>query len=127
MDSKEAAELFLRAVEMKLKGEDTLVMQRDRSAAARASGSRNRRPAELIINGREMHYMNGWFLSRFINVAGMIMKRKHSGLNAKQQRKMAKEVKRARQLGLLPIVHRYMPGIDANLPGQALRNPLAPP
>jgi len=74
-----------------------------------------------------MHYMNGWFLSRFINVAGLIMKRKHSGLNAKQQRKMAKEVKRARQLGLLPIVHRYMPGIDANLPGQALRNPLAPP
>lgn len=43
-------------------------------------------------------------LQRFINPYGQIDSRKKSGLSAKQQRQLAKAVKRARHLALLPFI-----------------------
>jgi len=45
-------------------------------------------------------------LKRFLNPHGRIQGRKHSGLQAKQQRDLARAVKNARFMGLLPYVVR---------------------
>lgn len=42
-------------------------------------------------------------LSKFVNEQGSIMSREESGLTQKQQRQLAKSVKRARHLALLPF------------------------
>lgn len=42
-------------------------------------------------------------LSKYIDERGKILSRSRSGLNAKQQRKVAREIKRARYLALLPF------------------------
>ena len=45
-------------------------------------------------------------LQRFVNLYGQIDPRKKTGLSAKQQRQLAKAIKRARHLALLPFVVR---------------------
>ena len=45
-------------------------------------------------------------LKRFLNPHGRIQGRKHTGLRAKQQRDLARAVKNARFMGLLPYVVR---------------------
>ncbi|MBN2120748.1 MAG: 30S ribosomal protein S18 [Candidatus Omnitrophica bacterium] len=45
-------------------------------------------------------------LSRFINVKGRITSRRVNGNCAKHQRKMSREIKRARFLALLPYVSK---------------------
>ena len=42
-------------------------------------------------------------LSKFVNEQGSIMSREESGLTQKQQRRLAKSVKRARHLAMLPF------------------------
>ncbi|MCB9813596.1 MAG: 30S ribosomal protein S18 [Pseudomonadales bacterium] len=42
-------------------------------------------------------------LSRFVNEQGSILAREESGLTQKQQRNLARSVKRARHLALLPF------------------------
>jgi ribosomal protein S18 len=96
--------------------------ERNKRAAAIAA---LHKPVELIKTGREIHFMNGFFLSRFISDGGKMLPRFKSGLNAKQQRKVAREVRKARQLGIIPIMQKFLPSFEANLPGQALPNPLA--
>lgn len=48
-------------------------------------------------------YRNAEFLSQFLTEKGMIKSRKLTNLCAKHQRRLAKEIKRARILGLLPF------------------------
>jgi len=48
-------------------------------------------------------YKNPELLRRFVNDRAKIYSRKQTGFSAKKQRKLTKEVKRARQLGLLPF------------------------
>ena len=43
-------------------------------------------------------------LQRYVNVYGQIETRKKTGLTESQQRRLAKAIKRARFLGLLPYV-----------------------
>lgn len=43
-------------------------------------------------------------LQRFVNQFGQIETRKRSGLTEMQQRRLAKAIKRARHIGLLPFV-----------------------
>lgn len=59
-------------------------------------------------NQHPLHKQNVALLSRFLSPAGMIKPRRASGLCAKCQRKVAKTVKQARHLGVLP----HTSGVD---------------
>ena len=56
------------------------------------------------IDINEIHYKNTKLLQRFMTPSGNIVPRSKSGLSAKQQRRVSREVKRARHLALLPFV-----------------------
>lgn len=49
-------------------------------------------------------YKNTDVLERFVNDQGRILPRRVTGTSAKMQRQLAKAIKRARHLGLLPFV-----------------------
>lgn len=51
-------------------------------------------------------YKDTDILKRFINPHARILSRKRTGLTAKNQRKLAEAIKRARFMGLLPYVSR---------------------
>lgn len=52
----------------------------------------------------EIDYKNIELLSRFLSSKGKIISRRISGVCAKHQRKLAREIKRARFLALLPYL-----------------------
>ena len=52
----------------------------------------------------KIDYKDVELLSRFISERGKIMPRRISSVSAKKQRELAKAIKRARQLALLPYV-----------------------
>lgn len=54
-------------------------------------------------------YKNVVLLRKFITAEGKILPRRLSGLNAKQQRYMAKAIKNARMIGLLPFINHIQP------------------
>jgi small subunit ribosomal protein S18 len=61
-----------------------------------------RRPRQLVpdyIDWKDVDY-----LRRFIPERGKIMPRRISGVTAKDQRRLAKAIKRARSMALLPFV-----------------------
>jgi small subunit ribosomal protein S18 len=45
-------------------------------------------------------------LKRFISDRGKILPRRRTGVSAKYQRKLAREIRRARFMALLPYVHK---------------------
>ena len=49
-------------------------------------------------------YKNVSLLSRFMGESGTILNREGTGLSNKQQRALAREIKRARHVALLPFV-----------------------
>lgn len=51
-------------------------------------------------------YKDAKGLSRYINSFGQIESRKKTGLSAKQQRRLATAIKRARHLALLPFENK---------------------
>ncbi|GBC04120.1 hypothetical protein RclHR1_05520008 [Rhizophagus clarus] len=51
-------------------------------------------------------YKNYTLLSNFVSDMGRILPRSITGLTAKNQRKLAKAIKRARSFGLIPTTHR---------------------
>ncbi len=53
-----------------------------------------------------LDYKNIFLLQQFITVEGKILPRRISRLTAKQQRNMAKAIKNARIIGLLPFVEK---------------------
>ncbi len=53
-------------------------------------------------NDVEFDYKNPQMLAYFITDRGKIMPRRMTGLTAKQQRALARAIKRARELSLLP-------------------------
>lgn len=59
-----------------------------------------------ISDDRIIDYKNTDLLRRYISSFGKIVSRKRSGLSVQQQRKMARAIKRARTMGLLPFVHK---------------------
>lgn len=60
--------------------------------------------APRIHDLTEIHYKNTKLLRQFMTPAGSIYPRAKSGLSAKQQRRLSREVKRARHIALLPFV-----------------------
>lgn len=56
------------------------------------------------IPDEELNYKNSTLLQKFLTPAGNIRPRTKTGLSAKQQRRLAQAIKRARHLALLPFV-----------------------
>ncbi|CAN7066262.1 unnamed protein product [Brassica oleracea var. botrytis] len=52
---------------------------------------------------KKADFRNVRFLARFITEAGILVKRKQTGISAKAQRKIAREIKTARAFGLMPF------------------------
>jgi small subunit ribosomal protein S18 len=57
-------------------------------------------------------YKNIILLRKFITAEGKILPRRLSGLTAKQQRYMAKAIKNARMIGLLPFINKSQKTIN---------------
>lgn len=53
--------------------------------------------------GVELSYKNAEYLSRFMNDRAKVYDKKQTGLTAKLQRRLSREIKRARHLALLPF------------------------
>ncbi|MFA6814155.1 MAG: 30S ribosomal protein S18 [Candidatus Pacebacteria bacterium] len=56
-----------------------------------------------VLMQDQFTYKNPEALRKFITPFGSILPRSKTGLSAKEQKKLAKEVKRARHLALLPF------------------------
>ena len=69
----------------------------------RNPGFKNRKDARKI-DASELRHTNLAFLQQFVGGNGAILSRRVTGLSAKDQRKVAKLVKRARHIGLIPHV-----------------------
>ena len=64
---------------------------------------RPKRIDEFAATGTIPDYKDHEKLRRYVNPQGKILPRRRSGLNAKNQRLLARAIKRARHLALLPI------------------------
>lgn len=73
-------------------------------------GIRRKRKLDPFIEDPTMviDYKDPRLLSRFMSERGRILPRRMTGLTANNQRRIAKAVKRAQQLGLLPVVRGGM-------------------
>jgi len=71
----------------------------------RSKKTQTRRPIrrEKILLDFVISYRNYEGLAKYTNDRAKISGQKRSGLTAKQQRKLTREIKRARHLGLLPF------------------------
>jgi len=70
-----------------------------------------RRRAKLRVKAEEIDYKNVELLKRFVSDKGKINPSRLTGANAKLQRKIAKAVKRARNIALIPytrIENKYI-------------------
>jgi small subunit ribosomal protein S18 len=74
----------------------------------------NRRQAKPIPR-QLLHHNNLALLRRYITPAGQIMNRVQSRLGAKDQRKIAKLIKRARHLGLIPTSGQFVVEANGNI------------
>lgn len=63
---------------------------------------RKRKSRNLAKEGKKIDYKDVDLLSQFITERKKIMPRRTTGLNAKEQRKIAQAIKRARFMALLP-------------------------
>lgn len=69
----------------------------------RSSAIRTKKVCQFCSNKTEPHYFDMVALRRFINDRGRIVARIRSGSCAKHQRRITREIKRARHLALLPF------------------------
>lgn len=67
---------------------------------------RSRRPRRrnITLDKSELDYKQPEKLRAYMTEHGRIKPRRQSGLSAKSQRRLAREIKRARHLALLPFV-----------------------
>ena len=63
---------------------------------------RRKRPCVFCVNKNILDYKDIGFVRRFVSNRGKIVSRRFSGCCALHQRMVAKAVKRARQIGLVP-------------------------
>jgi len=63
---------------------------------------RVRRRRKLVIKEHEINYKNVDLLKRFMSDKGKINPARVTGANSKFQRKIAREIKKARNIALLP-------------------------
>lgn len=62
------------------------------------------KPEKAVYNRRIIDYKHCGLLQRYIGLGGKILPRRQTRLTAKQQRYIAKTIKSARIMGLLPFV-----------------------
>ncbi len=70
---------------------------------ARMDNMRKTKPV-TPVNVEVIDYKNAYFLRRFLNSQGKMYPPKKYGLTAPQQRELAKAIKRARYMALVPYV-----------------------
>lgn len=66
----------------------------------------SRKKSSPLQPGETVDYKDIRKLQRFLTERGKVLPRRATGLNAKQQRQVARAIKRARQVSLLPYVKR---------------------
>lgn len=64
------------------------------------------KPEKILYNRRIIDYKHCGLLQRYIGLGGKILPRRQTRLTAKQQRYIAKTIKSARIMGLLPFVSK---------------------
>nr|AYQ95040.1 ribosomal protein S18 [Palmellopsis texensis] len=64
------------------------------------------KPEKIVYNRRIIDYKHCGLLQRYIGLGGKILPRRQTRLTAKQQRYVAKTIKSARVMGLLPFVNK---------------------
>lgn len=64
------------------------------------------KPEKILYNRRIIDYKHCGLLQRYIGLGGKILPRRQTRLTAKQQRYIAKTIKTARIMGLLPFVSK---------------------
>lgn len=77
---------------------------RDREGGFDRSRSRRRGGGEYCPKGKCFDYKDANTLERFVNEVGKIKPRRQTGNCARCQRELAREVKRARFIALLPYI-----------------------
>lgn len=76
-----------------------------RAAEARAKRRGRKRVSYLTLNKIDfVDYKDVGLLKRYINDHGKIIPARHTGNTAKQQRMIARAIKRAREMALIPFV-----------------------
>jgi len=69
------------------------------------------RKRELVCyftqTGTEPNYKEVLTLKRFTSDRGKVIPQKYTGVNAKNQRKLSREIKKARFMALLPYTERH--------------------
>ena len=61
------------------------------------------------LEGVEIDYKNVELLKKYITKFGKITPRYYSGVSLKNQKKLAREIKKARMMALLPFVNAFDP------------------
>jgi ribosomal protein S18 len=64
------------------------------------------KPEKQVYNRRIIDYKHSGLLQRYIGLGGKILPRRQTRLTAKQQRFVARTIKTARVMGLLPFVSK---------------------
>jgi small subunit ribosomal protein S18 len=64
------------------------------------------KPKKIVYNRRIIDYKHCGLLQRYLGLGGKILPRRQTRLTAKQQRFVAKAIKSARVMGLLPFVSK---------------------
>jgi small subunit ribosomal protein S18 len=78
---------------------------RDKESGSRFNGrKRVKKVCWFEANGIEPDYKDIRIISRYITERGKIVPRRLSGVTAKNQRRLARAIKRARHLALIPFV-----------------------
>ncbi|KYH12257.1 MULTISPECIES: 30S ribosomal protein S18 [Neorickettsia] len=62
---------------------------------------------ELDLKIEDFDYKNVALIKRFMTSVGRVLSRRATGLSAKKQRKMAKEVRKMKFLALVPYCDRH--------------------
>ena len=83
-----------------------MAYERRSDSYRRRSGGRRRRKVCIFCgsNGPKIDYKDIKLLQRFISERGKIVPSRITAVSVKKQRELAKAIKRARFLGLLPYV-----------------------
>lgn len=113
--NEDAAEAEGRAEEAEVTADDLVEAVADKAvpkeddrrdpSLGRARPRRRRKVSFLSQNKiRQIDYKDVAVLKRFINEEGKILGRRHTGTTAKEQRMIARAIRRAREMALLPFV-----------------------
>ncbi len=76
---------------------------RRNSYRSNEGAAKPKRVDEFAVTKTKPDYRNFEQLRRYVNAQGKILPRRRSGLSAKNQRLVARAIKRARHLALLPM------------------------